>query len=239
MNILGFSGITTGKHYETKYGIRFVGHDSAVALIQDGRLLFAVEEERLSRQKHTSALPVKGLRWGLERHGLTIADIDAVAYCWNATPLRQLHMYLHHPLRIPVWHWPALGWTGQRVLRDLMSPRRATRAFARALGHPLPPVHGVPHHLSHASCAYFTSPFDESAVLTVDGQGEDESATIGEWRGTTYTAFQRVYSPDSIGILYGMITDFLGMAQAGTSTRSWEWPRSAIRLASLRPLTSW
>jgi carbamoyltransferase len=70
---------------------------------------------------------------------------------------------------------------------------------------------GVPHHRGHAAAAYFISPFDEAAVLTVDGQGEDESASLGWFRGAKYRRLQSIYSPDSIGILYGMVTDFLGL----------------------------
>jgi carbamoyltransferase len=95
-----------------------------------------------------------------------------------------------------------------------MSPQRIARQFANEVGRALPPCHGVSHHLSHAACAYFTSPFDGAAVLTVDGQGEDESASLGEWQGTQYRYFQSIYSPDSIGIIYGMMTDFLGMRAA-------------------------
>jgi carbamoyltransferase len=68
--------------------------------------------------------------------------------------------------------------------------------------------------MGHSACAYFTSPFDCAAVLTVDGQGEDESGSLGEWTGTQYRHIRSIYSPDSIGILYGMITDFLGMRSA-------------------------
>ncbi|MCC6361328.1 MAG: carbamoyltransferase [Phycisphaerales bacterium] len=214
MNILGFSGITAGKFYHDVYGLRFVGHDASVALVQGGRVTFAAEEERFSRIKHTSGLPTQALDAALHTTGLSIKDIDAVSYTWNADISARIRMYLHHPLRIPFWHWPALGLAGYRVLRDLMSPRRIGRAFEKALDTRLPPVRGIRHHLTHAACAYFPSPFYEAAVLTVDGQGEHESATLGEWRGTRYRRFQSVYSPDSIGILYGMVTDFLGMRAA-------------------------
>ncbi len=145
---------------------------------------------------------------------MTMADIDAVCYAWNATPVRMLHMYLHHPLHIPIWHWPELALAGHRILRDLMSPRKIAKALADKLGCRLPRVRGVAHHVTHAACAYFTSPFNDAAVLTVDGQGEDESVTLGEWHGSRYKRFQSIYSPNSIGILYGLVTDFLGMRAA-------------------------
>ena len=120
-------------------------------------------------------------------------------------------MCLYHAPRVPWVHGPALARMGLAVVRDLMSPRRAARDFAAALGHRLPPVEGVPHHLGHAATAFFTSPFERAAVLTLDGQGEDESITLGEFEGTRYRRLGTVRSPHSIGILYGMLTDFLGM----------------------------
>jgi len=214
--VLGFSGIADGDFYFRNYGLRFVGHDSAVALLRDGEVLFAVEEERLSRKKHTSALPVNAVRAALAFAKLRATDVDVLAYPWNATARRVAHMFLHHPRRIPVHHWPALGLTGCRVLWDLMSPRNAVRHLESRLGERFSraSLSGVPHHQSHAACAFLSSGFDESAVLTVDGQGEDESASLGFFDGFDYRKLQVTYSPDSIGLLYAMVTDFLGMRSA-------------------------
>ncbi|HEY7575367.1 MAG TPA: carbamoyltransferase N-terminal domain-containing protein, partial [Thermoanaerobaculia bacterium] len=121
MIVLGFSGIANADLYFRKFGLRFVGHDSAVALVCDGEVVFAVEEERLSRQKHTAALPVRAVSAALSFAGLTPQDVDAVAYPWNATARRIAHMFLHHPFRIPPPHWPTLGLMGFRVLGDLMN----------------------------------------------------------------------------------------------------------------------
>ena len=214
--VLGFSGIAEGDFYLRRYGLRFVGHDAAVVLIADGEVLFAVEEERLSRRKHTSAPPVRAVREALDGAGLGLRDVHTLAYPWNASPLRIAHMFFHHPKRIPLPYWPALGMTGCRVLWDLMSPRNAVRNLEKALGERFTASLrvGVPHHRSHAACAFFSSPFEESAVLTVDGQGEDESASLGEFEGARYLKFQATSSPDSIGLLYAMVTDFLGMRSA-------------------------
>src|SRR5688572_15661899 len=211
MIVLGFSGIPNGDYYSRNYGLRFVGHDSSVAIVVDGEVSFAAEEERFSREKHTSKLPVNALRDGLKASGIGPQDIDLIAYTWSVTLPRLVHMFWHHPLRIPVQHWPSMGYVGTRVLRDLMWPRRAIRSFREAAGLPPRKWVGVSHHLGHASCAYFTSGFDRAAVLTVDGQGEDESASLGEFNGVRYQHYQSIHSPDSVGILYGMVTDFLGM----------------------------
>lgn len=211
MIVLGFSGIENGGFYRDVYGLRFVGHDSAVALVIDGEPVFAAEEERFSREKHTSRLPVLAFRAALEHAGIGARDIDRLAYTWRVDGRKYLSMCLHHAPRVPLRHAAALAGTGLRVVRDLMWPRRVARRFALALGERLPPCEGVAHHLGHAATAYLTSPFERAAVLTVDGQGEDESASLGEWEGFRYRRLARVRSPNSIGILYGMVTDHLGM----------------------------
>jgi carbamoyltransferase len=212
--VLGFSGIHNGEYYRKHYGLRFVGHDAAVALVRDGAVLFALEEERISRQKHTSSFPAGAFHAALQATGVRLEDIDLIAYPWSVTPRKFLHMNLNHMFRVPLLQGPGLAITGMRVIRDLMLPGLVAGRFASEMGRTLPPCRGVSHHLGHSAAAYYTSPFDESAVLTVDGQGEDESGSLGEWRGTSYRHIRSVYSPDSIGILYGMMTDFLGMRAA-------------------------
>ena len=214
MNILGFLASQTGIFCRQNYGLRFVGHDSSVVLVVDGKVAFAVEEERISREKHTSRFPVHAFAAALAFAGLEVKDVDRIAYTWYASPPRMAHMFAHHAYRVPLHHWLELALAGSRVIRDLMSPRRIAGQFAKALDCRLPHCDGVSHHVGHSACAYFTSPFDYAAVLTVDGQGEDESGSLGEWRGTEYRHFQSIYSPDTIGILYGMVTDFLGMRAA-------------------------
>ena len=214
MLVLGFSGIHNGEYYRKHYGLRFVGHDAAVALVRDGEVLFAAEEERFSRQKHTSEFPRLALEAALRAIGLQEEDLDLITYPWCVTPRKFLHMNLKHLFRVPLLHGPGLALTGMRVIRDLMLPRLIANRFASAIGRPLPACRGVSHHLGHSACAYFTSPFEQAAVLTVDGQGEDESGSLGEWTGTSYRHIRSIYSPDSIGILYGMVTDFLGMRAA-------------------------
>lgn len=214
MNVIGFSGISDGGFYREKYGLRFVGHDASIAVVSDGRLVFAAEEERFSREKHTSHFPVRAFRVALEHTGLTASDIDATAYPWHVDWKKFIGMNLYHGPRVPIRYAPGLAVTGVRVIRDLMSSRRVGRQFAAAVSEDLPVCQGVTHHRSHAAAAYFLSPFADAAVLTIDGQGEDESGSLGEWEGRLYHHIQSVRAPNSIGILYGMVTDFLGMRAA-------------------------
>lgn len=214
MLVLGFSGIHNGEYYREHYGLRFVGHDAAVALVRDGEVLFAAEEERFSRQKHTSEFPILALEAALRFTGVRLQDMDLIAYPWCVTPRKFLHMNFKHLFRVPLLSGPDLALTGVRVIRDLMSPQLIAKRFSSVIGHRLPPCRGVSHHLGHSACACFTSPFREAAVLTVDGQGEDESGSLSEWSETRYRHIRSIYSPDSVGILYGMVTDFLGMRAA-------------------------
>ncbi len=96
MNILGFSGIANGDFYRQNYGLRFVGHDSSVALVVDGKVAFAVEEERISREKHTSRFPVHAFAAALALAGLEVKDVDRVAHTWYVSPPRMAHMFAHH-----------------------------------------------------------------------------------------------------------------------------------------------
>jgi carbamoyltransferase len=215
MIVLGFSGVKNGDFYRRSYGLRFLGHDAAVAIIIDGRVAFAAEEERFTREKHTSHLPVYALQAALRQTGLSLSEIDRVAYTWCVTPVKYLNMCLYHAPQVPLAYAPALAIAGLRVVHDLMWPKHVARCFAAAIDGQLPPCEGVEHHLGHAATAYFTSPFDHAAVLTIDGQGEDESASLGEWTGTNYRRIGRIRSPNSIGILYG-IYELLGAFERRT-----------------------
>lgn len=212
--VLGFSGIANGDEYQRRYGLRFVGHDAAAALVVDGRLVFAAEEERFSRAKHTSSLPVNAVRAALAHAGLALRDVDVLAYTWEVSLAKYLRMCLYHVPQVPLRHAPSMALAGVRVVRDMMVPSWAARRLGAALGEQVPRCEGVAHHMGHASVAYLASPFDAAATLTIDGQGEDESATLGEWTGDRYRTFRSIRSPDSIGILYGMVTDFLGLRAA-------------------------
>ncbi len=216
MIVLGFSGIEHGEFYRRHYGLRMVGHDAAVALFVDGVPVFAIEEERLSRRKHTSRLPIHGVKAALEYAGLGLGDVDSFAYIWHASAKNLASMFLRHPCRIPVQHWPQLAVAGSRVVRDLMCAKQVGKSLASFLDEPsiLERVVSIPHHLTHAACSFYSSPFEDAAILTVDGQGEDESATLGEYSNAGFQLKQRIPTPDSIGILYGMVTDFLGLRSA-------------------------
>ncbi|MFL6198426.1 MAG: carbamoyltransferase [Thermoanaerobaculia bacterium] len=184
-------------------GISAHFHDAACCLLRDGELVCAAEEERFSRDKHDPRLPWRAFRFCLEQGGLTIADVDAVAYYENPTKklARQLWMALH----------PA----GAERIRGRILSRlpeqidRVEREIRRGLGY-TGPIEIFDHHLSHAASSFYFSGFDEAAILTVDGVGEWATTTFGRAAGAGIDLFEEVRFPDSLGLFYSAITGYLG-----------------------------
>ncbi|HEV2988336.1 MAG TPA: carbamoyltransferase N-terminal domain-containing protein, partial [Candidatus Angelobacter sp.] len=182
-------------------GISAGYHDSACCLMQDGVLVVAVQEERLSRVKNDKAFPRKAFRCCLEQSGMTLADIDCIAYYED--PCLKLGRQL---------------WMG--MLPNLANGRRES-VMDRAVGRPPQhiirkllgydgPVEVVEHHLSHAASSYYFSGFDEAAILTIDGVGEWATTTYGSGKGIYIEQFEQVDFPDSLGFFYSAITSYLG-----------------------------
>jgi carbamoyltransferase len=180
-------------------GISAHFHDSACCLLQDGQLVAAAQEERFSRVKHDPSLPRAAFRYCLEAAGLTIADVDCVAYYENPVKKldRQLWMGLPH---VP----PA---TPRSLFRlDAMRPEREIRELLGFEG----AIEYFDHHQSHAASSYYYSGFSEAALLTVDAVGEWATASYGRAAGSGLELFEEVRFPDSLGLLYSTITSYLG-----------------------------
>jgi len=176
-------------------GISAFYHDAACCLLKNGKLVAAASEERFTRVKYDPRLPVNAFRYCLEKGGLTVADIDAVAYYENPVPklARQLWSGLNH----------SVGDLPQ------MDPGRPQAAIMERLGYD-GPIHFFDHHQSHGASAFFYSGFQESALLVVDGVGEWASTSYGFGQGSELELFHQVEFPHSLGLLYGTITAFLG-----------------------------
>jgi carbamoyltransferase len=180
-------------------GISAHFHDSACCLLQDGRLVAAAQEERFSRVKHDARLPRAAFRYCLEAGGLTIADVDCLAYYENPVKKldRQLWMGLPH---VP----PA---TPRALFRlDALRPEREIRELLGFEG----PIEYFDHHQSHAASSYYYSGFAEAALLTVDAVGEWATTSYGRAEGSRLELFEEVRFPDSLGLLYSAITSYLG-----------------------------
>ena len=198
MNILGLSGA--------------VGHDCSAALLVDGKLVAAVEEERLIRDKHAKGKqPRQSTQYCLQESGLRPDQIDIVAYPYAEIPLTS-------PAR---WHYARRHWYApDRALQAIFNGNRIYRRNIAAvqdmltdLGFDLQKTRFMPveHHLAHASSAYHLSGFKEkTAILGVDGRGEYASTFFGYGENGQIHKIKEFYEPDSIGGMYGAITEFLG-----------------------------
>ncbi len=191
-------------------GINSYLHDSSAALIKDGRVVFAAEEERFSRIKKDARFPRLAIRAALDYAGIDFQDLDAVAFGWNkggATPL--------HTLRCTLTG--ALPFSGRYVLDSLLSTAREVyhangrRSLERAFG---PFAHErvffIDHHVAHAWSSYALSGFDEALVLVMDGRGASQSTTLYHARGDGMRPIRTIKYPNSLGSFYEAFTDLLG-----------------------------
>jgi len=187
-------------------GISAFYHDSAAALVVDGEIVAAAQEERFTRQKHDPGFPAHAVAYCLKEAGLEAAQLDYIAF--YDKPLtkfeRLLETYLAFApagfrsfrMAMPVW------------LKDKLHLRRTLRGQFRG-AHKTPLVF-TDHHESHAASAFFPGPFDRAAILTVDGVGEWSTATYGTGEGNRIRLLQQLQFPHSLGLLYSAFTYYCG-----------------------------
>lgn len=195
----------------TIIGLSAYYHDSAVAVIRDGRVICAAQEERFSRRKNDAAFPAQALAWCCQEAGIhSLNDVDHFAF--HEKPLikfeRLLETWLNTAPRGLVQFSRAMpGWITQK----LMARRSLEREIRRILpGKALPPLLFNDHHRSHAAAAFFPGPFEKAAVLCLDGVGEWDSSTAWKGEGNTLTPLWRIPFPHSLGLLYSAFTSFCG-----------------------------
>jgi carbamoyltransferase len=189
-------------------GISAFFHDSAAALVIDGRIVAAAQEERFSRKKHDSGFPVKAIGYCLREAGIEASDLDYVGF--YDKPLRKfdrlLESYLAYVPRgfesfvrsMPVWLRQKL-YLNREIDLGLARAFRKRHIF-------------LDHHESHAASAFFPSPFEEAAILTLDGVGEWGTASFGSGRGHRVELTHELRFPHSLGLLYTAFTYFTGFA---------------------------
>jgi carbamoyltransferase len=210
-------------------GVNAVFHDPAAALVVDGRIVAAAEEERFSRRKHgktpvafsTWELPEQAIAFCLERAGLVAADVDVVAYSYDPA--------LAHSYGDDV---TADVWEGLRTLFVERAPR-----FFAALGFDPTVVRFVGHHVAHAASAHLASPYATSAVMVADGRGERASSLLGRYDAAGRLDTLAVQElPHSLGLLYEELTAHLGFRRSSDEYKvmamaSYGRPRHADHLA--------
>lgn len=187
-------------------GISAFYHDSAAAVVVDGRIVAAAQEERFTRIKHDADFPQQALDYCLREAGLKPSDVDYVVF--YEKPLlkfdRLLETYLAFaPRGFSSFASAMPGWLRQKLFLKTEIRRGFRGEFRKRPAF-------VEHHQSHAASAFFPSPFEEAAILTVDGVGEWSTATIGVGRGNRLSLTQELRFPHSPGLLYTAFTTFCG-----------------------------
>ena len=186
-------------------GISCFFHDAAAALVRNGVLIAAAEEERFTRKKHDYEFPINAIRFVLEHGAMRAADVDYVVFFekpfvkFERILLTVLQTY---PRSADVFRKAMLAWMRDKLwIKNLIVTN---------VGVPADRILFSEHHLSHAASAFYCSPFDSAALLTVDGVGEWATATFGIGRGTELSLLKEIRFPHSLGLLYSAFTAFLG-----------------------------
>jgi carbamoyltransferase len=186
-------------------GISGLYHDSAAALVVDGRIVAAIHEERLDRVKHSAALPERAARACLSLGRIDAEALDAVVF--YEEPFRKFERLLGWLVRT----FPRAPRYFARSLRAELSRKLwVLDEIAETLGVPREKVRAKEHHLCHAASAFFVSPFEEAAVLTVDGVGESATTALWHGHGAALDARFTLEFPDSLGLFYAGLTAYAG-----------------------------
>lgn len=194
-------------------GLSSYSHESSCTLIRNGEIACLMEEERFSREKHTSKFPERAIQAALEQEGISLADVDAVTFFW--VPIKELagnlkHVVKYFPKSLHLLTAPS-GGDDLTALKRLWKMQTVGRELKAGFGSARDPkIHFVEHHLCHAASAFFVSPFEEAAVLTLDGRGECTTTMMARGQGTNIEKLSEVKVPHSLGHLYATVTSFLG-----------------------------
>ena len=186
-------------------GISCYYHDAAAALLRDGQLIAAAEEERFSRIKHDYGFPKMAIQFCLEQAGIQGGDLDYVVFFEK--PFRKLDRILMTTLQTYPQSWKVFR---ESMISWMLDKMWVATTLQSELGIPKEKILFSEHHLSHAASAFLCSPFEEAAIMTVDGVGEWVTATFGVGRGNQIKLNKQIEFPHSIGLLYSAFTAFLG-----------------------------
>ncbi|MBI4488751.1 MAG: carbamoyltransferase [Deltaproteobacteria bacterium] len=186
-------------------GISCFFHDSAAVLLRDGEIVAAAEEERFTRKKHDYDFPNHAIEFCLRQGGIKGTDLSYVAFFEK--PFVKFERILMSALQTfprsrKVFQQSMMSWLSEKLwIKNLIKERVGVREENILFSE---------HHLSHAASSFLCSPFEEAAILTVDGVGEWTTAAFGAGRGTEIRFFKEIRFPHSLGLLYSAFTAFLG-----------------------------
>ena len=196
----------------TILGISAFYHDSAAALIVDGKIIAAAQEERFTRKKQDASFPVNAVRFCLEFANIKLEEVDSIAF--YDKPLLKFERlletyYAFAPSGFISFHKAVPVWLREKLFhkREIRNGLKEISDWKEAKKIP---IRFPDHHLSHAASAFYPSPFEEAAILTIDGVGEWSTASIGKGSGKDIEMFATMNFPHSVGLLYSAFTYFLG-----------------------------
>lgn len=192
-------------------GLSAFFHDSAAALVEDGRVVAAAQEERFTRRKHDAGFPANAVRYCLEERGITLRQLDRIAF--YERPSLKFDRVLKTTLAVAPSGHEAFRemlplWLGERS-QQIDGMIRALEAMAPGVDVERK-LRFTEHHLSHAASAFYPSPFERAAILTMDGVGEWATTTIMLGDGSRIEPLREIRFPHSLGLLYTALTYFLG-----------------------------
>jgi carbamoyltransferase len=189
-------------------GISAYYHDSAAAILVDGEILAAAQEERFTRKKYDESFPIHACRYVLEESGIGYQDLQAVAFYDKPFLKFERLLETYHAFApggfqsflsaMPVW------------IKEKLFMRKMLGDHLAELGDAKVPIYFPEHHLSHAASAFYPSPFSEAAIITVDGVGEWATTIIGRGRGNQIEILKELHFPHSVGLLYSAFTYYTG-----------------------------
>jgi len=184
-------------------GISAYYHDSAAVLINKGKVVAALEEERFSRVKHDNSWPKQAVSHCLRLGKLSINDLDLIVY--YEKPLLKFERILDTFIKT----YPHSLVPFVKIIPEYLSDKIKIEHKIHKLGYKRK-IKFVPHHFSHAAAGYYSSTFQEAAILTVDGVGEYQTTALWQAKGNTLTPIKEINFPHSLGLFYSTLTAFLG-----------------------------
>ncbi len=186
-------------------GFNCFAHDAAAAIIRDGEMLGLVEEERFLRKKHVGDFPRHAIRWCCDQAGIEPKDLDHIVYYWDPKlgrwdRIKHVLKYFPRSIELVRSRLDKESPIGKlrKILRDELGVTERTK------------LHFAEHHLCHAASSFLTSPYDEAAILTIDAAGEWDCTWLGAGKGLDMQCLKTQSFPNSMGLLYGAVTEFLG-----------------------------
>ena len=194
-------------------GINMLHPDSSAALVEDGKVLVAIAEERLNRKKHYAGIPYLAVHECLQHVGANLSDVAhiAIGRDTNANRAQKVKYALSHPGQLP--QYVGLSRRGKRFANAKSAICEELGQDPRVFDHCV--EHHVEHHLAHVASSFYCSGWDKAAALSYDGSGDFVSTMLADCQGTDIRLLKKVYVPHSLGFFYTTLCEFIGYRSYG------------------------